>query len=69
MWQHVKLSDVSLGTLTPVERRLASGNCGRCVKADRRWVVRKLGSARAILGQALYPGLYQKCSHGWNKPN
>ena len=51
-----------LNVLTPVERGLASGNCGLCAKTDRRWVVRKLVSARAILRQALYPGLYQKCS-------
>ena len=35
--------------LAPVERRLASGYCGRSAKADRRGVVIKLGSARAIL--------------------
>ena len=58
--------------LTPVERRLASGNCGHCAKAGRRWVVRKLGSARAILKASSIPWslseMFALCSHGWNKP-
>ena len=60
-----KTYHLSMGNLdiTPVERRQASGNCRRCANADRRWVVRKLRSASAIRGQALYPSIYyHKCS-------